>query len=94
VLARLDEHAKDRKQLELTSDTSEFKHARVLPNKAYRFKLERRDGKTLRWLVDDMELLSFHDRDPLAGPGHEHFGFNDWQVRVCFDNLRVTPIKG
>jgi hypothetical protein len=94
VLARLDEHAKDRKQVELVSDTTEFKRARVLPNKPYRFKLERRDGKTLRWLVDDMEILSFADRAPLLGPGHEHFGFNDWQVRVCFDNLRVMPIKG
>ena len=55
--------------------------------------MERRDGRTLRWRVDDMDILTYPDDEPLTGPGHEHFGFNDWQVRVCFDNLRVTPLK-
>ena len=29
---------------------------------------------------------------PLAGVGHDHFGFNDWEAKVCFDNVRVTPL--
>jgi hypothetical protein len=94
VLARLDEHASDRKQNELLADTTDFKRARVSANKIYHFKLERRDGRTVRWWVDDIEVLAYDDPKPLAGPGHEHFGFNDWQVRVCFDNLRASPVKG
>jgi hypothetical protein len=94
VLARLDEHATDRKQVELVADTTEPRRARVSANKSYRFKLERRDGKTVRWFVDDIELLTYEDPKPLKGEGHEHFGFNDWAVRVCFDNLRVSPLKG
>lgn len=94
VLARLDEHAKDRKQVDLVADTTDLRRARVSPNKVYRFKLERRDDKTVRWFVDDIEILSYDDPKPLMGEGHEHFGFNDWQVRVCFDNLRASPIKG
>jgi hypothetical protein len=94
VLARLDEHATDRKQIDLVADATELRRARVIANKVYRYKLERRDGKTVRWFVDDIEILSYEDPKPLAGEGHEHFGFNDWAVRVCFDNLRASPIKG
>jgi hypothetical protein len=94
VLARLDEHASDRKQRELVADTNDFKRLRVNADQLYHFKLERRDGKTLRWWVDDIEILAYADPKPLSGPGHEHFGFNDWQVRVCFDNLRASPVKG
>jgi hypothetical protein len=64
----------------------------VVPDRAYQFEVERRDGRTVRWRVDGVELLTYPDPQPLRGPGHEHFGFNDWQVRVCFDNLRVTPL--
>jgi len=28
----------------------------------------------------------------LTGVGHDHFGFNDWDVKVCFDNVRVVPL--
>jgi hypothetical protein len=94
VLARLDEHAQDRKQVDLVADSEDFRHQKVSADRVYRFKIERRDGKTVRWFVDDMELLSYPDSEPLIGAGHEHFGFNDWQVRVCFDNLRASPIKG
>jgi hypothetical protein len=52
----------------------------------------RDDGKTVRWYVDDLEILSFTDPSPLAGPGHDHFGFNNWEVPLCFDNLEVTPL--
>jgi len=94
VLARLDEHASDRKQIDLVADTTDVRRARVSANKVYRFKLERRDGKTVRWFVDDIEIHAYDDPKPLSGAGHEHFGFNDWAVRVCFDNLRAVPIKG
>jgi hypothetical protein len=66
----------------------------VLPDHFYHFKIERSDGKTVRYAVDDTEILSLVDKSPLSGPGHDHFGFNDWQVPVCFDNLSITPLKG
>lgn len=92
VLARLDEHAKNRKQL-VVDATSDDRRARpVIADQVYQFKVERTDGRVLRWWVDDLELHSFDDPDPLSGPGHEHFGFNDWEVPVCFDNLTITPL--
>jgi hypothetical protein len=66
----------------------------VVPNQSYHFKVERADGKTIRWLVDDIEIISFSDGAPLKGAGHEHMGFNDWDVPVCFDNLQITPLGG
>lgn len=93
VLARLDEHGRDRREIKLEPGGADFIHQTVVPHQVYQFQVERRDGRTLRWLVDDMEIATYPDAEPLAGPGHEHFGFNDWQVRVCFDNLRVTPLR-
>lgn len=94
VLARIDEHAPDRRQIELTADSPELRARPVKPGVGYHFKIERTDGKTVRWSVDDIELLDYPDPEPLKGPGHEHFGFNDWEVPVCFDNLQVTPHPG
>jgi len=37
-------------------------------------------------------MLSYADTAPLTGPGHDHFGFNDWEVKVCFDNVHVVPL--
>lgn len=92
VLARKNEHGRDRKQLELDDETNDARLLPVEPDRTYHFRVERRDGKTVRWFVDDIEILSFHDPEPLAGPGHDHFGFNDWETPVCFDNLAITPL--
>lgn len=94
VLARIDEHAPDRPEVKLSPEGTDVRTRRVQANQTYRFKIERTDGKTVRWMVDDIDILSFTDPQPLAGEGHEHFGFNDWEVPVCFDNLRVTPLDG
>jgi hypothetical protein len=32
------------------------------------------------------------DPQPLGGPGHDHFAFNNWSVPLTFDNLRITPL--
>jgi hypothetical protein len=93
VLARRDEHARDRREIKLEPGAADLKVSPVVPERVYRFRVERRDGRTLRWQVDDMDILTYRDDEPLTGPGHEHLGFNDWQVRLCFDNLRVTPLK-
>ena len=93
VLARLDEHATDRTELRVEPGETDPRAQPVLPDRAYRFKIERTDGQTVRYFVDDIEILSLKDPNPLTGEGHEHFGFNDWQVPACFDNLTITPLK-
>ena len=50
------------------------------------------DAQTYEFDVDDIEYLTFTDAAPLAGMGHDHFGFNEWQVKVCFDNVKITPL--
>ncbi|MEI9937182.1 MAG: hypothetical protein WDO69_08140 [Pseudomonadota bacterium] len=93
VLARLDEHGADRKALHVEPGETDPRAQPVLPDRAYRFKIERSDAKTVRYFVDDIEILSFKDPSPLIGEGHEHFAFNDWEVSACFDNLTITPLK-
>jgi hypothetical protein len=63
----------------------------VVPGQRYHWTIERR-GNLLRWIVDGEPMLDFDDADPLAGPGHEHFAFNDWAVELQFDNLVITPL--
>ncbi len=92
VLARINEHGGDRKQIKIEPDTDDPREKPVTAGQIYHFKIERTDGKTVRWFVDNLEYLSFADATPLAGLGHDHFGFNDWEVKVCFDNVKVTPL--
>jgi hypothetical protein len=92
VLARLDEHAPDRLQLVVDPAGTDPRTRPVIPNTRYHFKIERADGRTVRWLVDDIEMMSFPDPKPLVGEAHDHFAFNDWDVPVCFDRLVVTPL--
>lgn len=82
VIARMDEHAPDRRVR---------RGPRVEVNRHYRFDIERR-GNLLKWSIDGQPMLEWDDPDPLAGPGHEFFAFNDWDVRVHFDNLVITPL--
>jgi hypothetical protein len=61
------------------------------PGRRYSFALERR-GSLLRWFLDGRPFLDFDDPSPLAGPGHEHFAFNNWNSEVRFDDLAVYEI--
>lgn len=92
VLARINEHGDDRKEIKIDPLSDDPRQRSVVRGQTYRFKIERVDGKTVRWWVDNTEMLSFADAEPLVGFGHDHFGFNDWEVKVCFDNVRVTPL--
>jgi hypothetical protein len=92
VLARINEHGGDRKEIHVDKDSDDPRQRPVTGGQIYHFKIERTDGKTVHWYVDDLEMLSFTDSAPLAGIGHDHFGFNDWEVKVCFDNVKVTPL--
>ncbi|MBN1609576.1 MAG: hypothetical protein JW940_23290 [Polyangiaceae bacterium] len=92
VLARLDEHAPDRLQLVVDPQGTDPRTRPVIANTRYHFKIERADGHTVRWLIDDIEMIRFADPAPLVGTAHDHFAFNDWEVPVCFDRLVVTPL--
>lgn len=92
VLARLDEHGSDRQEIKLKRGSAEFITRTVIPHQMYRFRVERSDGKTVQFSVNGHKLLTYSDDKPLFGEGHEHFGFNDWQVGVCFDKLSVTSL--
>ncbi len=94
VLARLDEHAPGRPEVVIEPGSDDPRQQPVLADKRYRLRLERGDGRTVRFWVDDVELVSFSDPVPLTGDGHEYFAFNNWQTPVCFDNLVVEPLAG
>lgn len=92
VLARINEHGTDRHELHVDKESDDARKRPVAPGQSYHFKVERTDGKTVRWSVNGAEMHSFSDPQPLQGNGHDHFGFNDWDAKVCFDNVRVTPL--
>ncbi len=92
VLARINEHGTDRKEIRVDKDSDDPSQHPVTAGQVYRFKIERSDGKTVKWSVNGVEYLSFSDPAPLLGMGHDHFGFNDWEAKVCFDNVKVTPL--
>jgi hypothetical protein len=92
VLARVNEHGGDRKEIKVDKDSDDSRQHPVSVGQAYRFKIERSDGKTVRVSVNGAEYFSWTDTDPLAGLGHDHFGFNNWEVKTCFDNVKVTPL--
>ena len=92
VLARLDEHGDDRMEIEIESGSDDERQRPVAPGQPYHFKIERANGKSVRFSVNELLYFELRDEDPLAGAGHEHFGFNDWDTPVCFDNLKITPL--
>lgn len=92
VLARINEHGSDRKQIDIDPTSDDPREKPVVRGQSYHFKVERTDGHTVKWSVDGLEYLTYDDPAPLAGIGHDHFGFNDWEVKVCFDNVKVAPL--
>ena len=92
VLARLNEHGTDRKEIRVDKDSDDPRQRPAQKGQTYHFKIERTDGKTVRWSVDGIDFLTWNDPSPLAGQGHDHFGFNEWEAKVCFDNVKVTPL--
>jgi hypothetical protein len=92
VLARINEHGTDRKEIKVDPDSDDPTQKPVTAGQVYHFKIERTDGKAVKWFVNGIEYLTYADAQPLAGFGHDHFGFNDWETKVCFDNVKVTPL--
>ncbi len=92
VLARLNEHGDDRKEIAIDPTSDDPREKPAVRGQSYHFKIERNDGHTVRWSVEGLEYLVYDDPAPLTGFGHDHFGFNDWEVKLCFDNVKVTPL--
>ncbi len=92
VLARINEHGNDRKEITVDPNSDDPRDKPAVAGQLYHFKVERSDGKTIKWWVDGNEMFSWTDPAPLAGAGHDHFGFNDWDVKLCFDNVHVVPL--
>jgi hypothetical protein len=82
MIARMEEHGNTRR-------IRPSRH--VVPGRRYRWVIERR-GDQLTWQVDGEPMLEYVDGEPLAGPGHEYFAFNDWAAELGFDNLVITPL--
>jgi hypothetical protein len=82
VLARMDEHGADRVV---------GPRRRVEPGTTYRLRIDRQ-GPTLSVYLDGDKLMEMADDAPLEGRGHEHFGFNNWESDVWFDNLVIKPL--
>jgi len=82
IIARLDEHGKDRK---------ERRDRKVEKGRSYHFRIERK-GNVLSWFIDGEPFMSFDDTDPLEGDGHDRFALGTWVNDVYFDNVSVTPL--
>ena len=85
-IARRLEHG--REGIDIVSRTD----VKVVPGKTYHWRIVRK-GKELTWYIDGKLFLSYHDDEPLYGRGHEHFGFNNWEADVWYDNLKITALS-
>jgi hypothetical protein len=83
VIARQDEHAKDRESTP---------NPQVEPGRRYHWVITR-TGAELSWEVDGKELLRMNDPAPLTGGGHRNFAFNGWETETHFDNLVVESLS-
>src|SRR5262249_10551656 len=92
VLARLNEHGEDRLEIDVDPNSDDERARSVAAGQPYHFKIERTDGKTVTWSVNNVVYFDLAVPVPPVGAGHEHLGFNDWDAPVCFDNLKITPL--
>jgi hypothetical protein len=82
IIARMNEHGKDRKVRK--QPTAEV-------GRTYAFCVIRR-GNALTWYLDGERFLGFDDPEPLRGAGHESFAFNNWESEVTFDDLVIRAL--
>ena len=86
-IARKDEHGRPGEDIVIRKDPE----ARVERGRVYHWRIIRK-GEMLEWYVDGKLFLSFEDTRPLYGRQNDHFGFNNWQADVWFDNLKIRPL--
>jgi len=63
---------------------------RVEPGRTYHWIITKRGG-VLDWQIDGHPFLQYFDPEPLSGPGHEFFAFNNWETDVSYDNVKIRP---
>jgi hypothetical protein len=80
TIAKQDEHGEGR----LVVDGK----TKVKEDQTYRFSVVRLEGE-VKWFLGDKLLLRVKDSSPLYGGV---FGFNNWNSRVYFDNVRVYAL--
>lgn len=80
LIARKDEHNDGPMVVE--ADT------RVEENRTYRFAVVRL-GTEIRWYLDGKLFLKANDPEMLTGGV---FGFNNWNSRVTFDNVKIFQL--
>jgi len=61
----------------------------VKPGHTYRMRVVR-DGDTIAWFADEQLLTQFTDPEFIDG---QHFGFNNWEAHVSFDNLAIFSLE-
>jgi hypothetical protein len=86
AIARQDEHGEDRKEDSRCGAGPERRC--VEPDVDYQWAIERTDG-VVRWYLDGALFLTFDDQHPIRG---KHFGFNNWEAPVTFDDLRIFDL--
>lgn len=80
TIAKHNEHGEGR----LATDTK----VKVEEGRTYRFQIIRLE-KEIKWFLDSKLMLRVTDREIETGPV---FGFNNWNSRVYFDNLKVFAL--
>jgi hypothetical protein len=63
----------------------------VQVGKTYHWRIERR-GSVITWFIDGNLFMQFDDPFPMAGKGHDRFGFTSWEAQLYFDNLKIEPL--
>jgi hypothetical protein len=91
-LARMFEHGPDAKKTPVIAGAPSIATGKLVVNTTYHVELARTDGRTLQFKVDGTVIHEMEDKEPLAGAGHDHFGFNGWDAPSCFDKLVITPL--
>ncbi len=79
VIARLDEHGKDRLEQAAT---------RVEPGKVHHWAVVR-DGDAITFFRGGDRVMTYRDSEPLSG---RYFGFNNWRTNVWFDDLAIYDL--
>lgn len=82
TIARLDEHEAKRPELKRGWERG----------RRYRWRIQRRDGRSLELYIDGTHVLSYDDEEPLSGSRHQYLGFTNWESEVHYDDLVITPL--
>lgn len=87
IIARQDEHGEDRRR-DNRCVVRERRRSCANQDQTYHWAIERL-ADTVSWYVDGKLFMTFSDQHPLTG---RHFGFNNWEARVAFDDLKIVEI--